>query len=93
MNDNNAGRAQAAVGESGESSKSHDGLHVQPRRPGGGRFRPTVPEQAVRALLHMCQFAVAYFVMLYAILIPHVLLIYSRHSHVVQRLRTGGLFE
>lgn len=28
-------------------------------------YRPTVLEQAVRALLHTCQFAVAYFVMLY----------------------------
>ena len=27
-------------------------------------FRPTVPQQAVRALLHVCQFVVAYFVML-----------------------------
>ncbi|KAK2033602.1 ctr copper transporter [Colletotrichum zoysiae] len=30
------------------------------------RFRPTVFQQAVRALLHVCQFAVAYFVMLLA---------------------------
>jgi len=30
-----------------------------------GGYRPTVLEQAVRALLHTCQFAVAYFVMLY----------------------------
>ncbi|KAK3081716.1 hypothetical protein LTS18_003521 [Coniosporium uncinatum] len=30
------------------------------------RFRPTVLQQAVRALLHMLQFAVAYFVMLLA---------------------------
>ncbi|KAK1594654.1 ctr copper transporter [Colletotrichum navitas] len=30
------------------------------------RFRPTVLQQAVRALLHVCQFAVAYFVMLLA---------------------------
>ncbi|KAL8381283.1 hypothetical protein RB595_005520 [Gaeumannomyces hyphopodioides] len=29
-------------------------------------FRPTLPQQAVRALLHMMQFAVAYFVMLLA---------------------------
>ncbi len=28
-------------------------------------FRPTIGEQAVRALLHTVQFAVAYFVMLY----------------------------
>jgi copper transporter 1 len=30
------------------------------------KFRPTVLQQAVRALLHMAQFAVAYFVMLLA---------------------------
>ncbi|KAL8353606.1 hypothetical protein RB601_003452 [Gaeumannomyces tritici] len=29
-------------------------------------FRPTLPQQAIRALLHMMQFAVAYFVMLLA---------------------------
>jgi copper transporter 1 len=32
--------------------------------PGGYGYRPTIAEQAVRALLHMLQFAVAYFVML-----------------------------
>ncbi|KAI0836716.1 Ctr copper transporter family-domain-containing protein [Hypoxylon sp. FL0890] len=31
-----------------------------------GSFRPTILEQAVRALLHMVQFAVAYFIMLLA---------------------------
>lgn len=63
-----AGRAQQAASESGES-KDHHGLNVQPvGAVPSGRFRPTVLEQAVRALLHMCQFAVAYFVMLYAIL-------------------------
>ncbi|KAI1418402.1 Ctr copper transporter family-domain-containing protein [Hypoxylon sp. FL1857] len=31
-----------------------------------GGFRPTVLEQAIRALLHMVQFAVAYFIMLLA---------------------------
>jgi copper transporter 1 len=30
------------------------------------RFRPNILQQAIRALLHMCQFAVAYFVMLLA---------------------------
>lgn len=66
-----AGRAQQqqAASESGES-KDH-GVNVQPvQAVPSGRFRPTVFEQAVRALLHMCQFAVAYFVMLYAILNP-----------------------
>lgn len=62
-----AGRTHQAALESGES-KEH-GLNVQPAGAvPSGRFRPTVLEQAVRALLHMCQFAVAYFVMLYAIL-------------------------
>lgn len=61
-----AGRAQQRVSDSGES-KDH-GLTVQPVGAiPSGRFRPTVLEQAVRALLHVCQFAVAYFVMLYAI--------------------------
>jgi copper transporter 1 len=30
------------------------------------KFRPSILQQAVRALLHMCQFAVAYFIMLLA---------------------------
>ncbi len=30
------------------------------------KFRPSVFQQAIRALLHMCQFAVAYFIMLLA---------------------------
>ena len=60
------GAAQRVGSESGES-KDH-GVRVQPvGAVASGRFRPTVLEQAVRALLHMCQFAVAYFVMLYAI--------------------------
>ena len=33
--------------------------------PGSGVFRPTIIEQTIRALLHMLQFAVAYFIMLY----------------------------
>ncbi|KKY29835.1 putative copper transport protein ctr4 [Diaporthe ampelina] len=60
-----AGRAQQAASESGEN-KGH-GLDVQAVTVAPyGRFRPTLLEQAVRALLHMCQFAVAYFVMLLA---------------------------
>lgn len=60
-----AGRAQQGGSDSGES-KNH-ALSVQPVGTiPSGRFRPTVLEQAVRALLHMCQFAVAYFVMLLA---------------------------
>lgn len=62
-----AGRPQQEASENGES-KAH-GVNVHPiGAVPSGRFRPTVLEQAVRALLHMCQFAVAYFVMLYAIL-------------------------
>jgi copper transporter 1 len=30
------------------------------------KFRPGIVQQAIRALLHMCQFAVAYFIMLLA---------------------------
>ena len=68
-----AGRAQQAASESGEN-KGH-GLDVQAVTVAPyGRFRPTLLEQAVRALLHMCQFAVAYFVMLYAIMNPIYLL-------------------
>lgn len=60
-------RAQQAASESGESKDR--GLNVHPVGVApSGRFRPTLLEQAVRALLHMCQFSVAYFVMLYAIL-------------------------
>lgn len=65
-----AGRAQQQPGSESGESKDH-GVDVQPvGAVPSGRFRPTVFEQAVRALLHMCQFAVAYFVMLYAILNP-----------------------
>lgn len=61
-----ASRAQQAASDNGEN-KGH-GVNVQPvGSVPSGRFRPMVLEQAVRALLHMCQFAVAYFVMLYAI--------------------------
>lgn len=68
-----AGRAQQEASESGEG-KGH-GVNVQPvGAVPSGRFRPTVLEQAVRALLHMCQFAVAYFVMLYAISSPPTVL-------------------
>ncbi|KAG6362822.1 hypothetical protein INS49_007916 [Diaporthe citri] len=64
-----AGRAQQQQHVASESGESKDhGVNVQPvgAVDPSGRFRPTVLEQAVRALLHMCQFAVAYFVMLLA---------------------------
>ncbi|PNP55357.1 hypothetical protein THARTR1_04499 [Trichoderma harzianum] len=53
-----------AVKTGGESVKSQDVT-----RPAGNAmppFRPNVLQQAIRALLHMVQFAVAYFVMLLA---------------------------
>jgi copper transporter 1 len=34
--------------------------------PGAGKFRPNLFQQTIRALLHMMQFAVAYFIMLLA---------------------------
>ena len=42
--------------------KDSDVVTVTPVQAG---YRPKLLEQAVRALLHTCQFAVAYFVMLY----------------------------
>ena len=36
-------------------------------------YRPTIFEQAIRALLHMVQFAVAYFVMLWVLLVQALL--------------------
>ncbi|KAK9428566.1 Ctr copper transporter [Lipomyces doorenjongii] len=38
----------------------------EPTRISNAKFRPTALQQAIRALLHMLQFAVAYFVMLLA---------------------------
>lgn len=73
-----AAQQQQAASESGESKGQ--GVNVRPvGAVSSGRFRPTLPEQAVRALLHMCQFAVAYFVMLYAILYPYPLIIQTLH--------------
>jgi copper transporter 1 len=58
-----------------------------------GGYRPTILEQAIRALLHMLQFAVAYFVMLYGrtSLVPvgstcRATLTTSQASHVLQWL-------
>ncbi|KAK2611448.1 hypothetical protein N8I77_004786 [Diaporthe amygdali] len=62
-----AGRAQQSPTGSSGSKDRHDLYDVQPvSAVRSARFRPTVLEQAVRALLHMCQFSVAYFVMLLA---------------------------
>lgn len=44
-----------------------DGSPIPARAPVITGYRPTVVEQAMRALLHLLQFAVAYFVMLYDI--------------------------
>jgi hypothetical protein len=54
-------------------------------------YRPTLLEQAIRALLHMLQFAVAYFVMLFVPLTPMFgrelkKLTQSQPRHVLQRL-------
>ncbi|POS74195.1 ctr copper transporter [Diaporthe helianthi] len=59
---------QGAGSESGESKDHGVGVRHVANVPSGSarRFRPTLLEQVVRALLHMCQFAVAYFVMLLA---------------------------
>jgi hypothetical protein len=55
----------------------------------GGGYRPTLLEQAIRALLHMLQFAVAYFVMLYVF--AHLFLAgdhanFAKTRHVLQWL-------
>lgn len=47
----------------GPSTSSTAPLQCAPRPQG---FRPSIFEQAIRALLHMVQFAVAYFIMLLA---------------------------
>lgn len=56
----------AASAREGYDSKSHDTNHANVIAQGDGGFRPNIFEQAVRALLHTVQFAVAYFVMLLA---------------------------
>lgn len=43
-----------------------EGVALPARVGAANKFRPTVVQQAVRALLHTCAFAVAYFVMLLA---------------------------
>lgn len=48
-----------------ESSKMASGSPAPVAEEAAGGFRPNVFQQAVRALLHMVQFAVAYFIMLY----------------------------
>lgn len=63
--------------------------------PGSGAFRPTVVEQAIRALLHMLQFAVAYLIMLYFSSLQELISttryglmvgLHEQACHVLQRL-------
>jgi len=63
--------------------------------PGSGSYMPSIMEQAIRALSHMLQFAVAYFIMLYVptheVLMPtteHGLTagLHQQACHVLQRL-------
>ncbi|OAL01405.1 Ctr-domain-containing protein [Phaeosphaeriaceae sp. SRC1lsM3a] len=64
----------ASAGPSSSSASSADGGATKntttatalPIAAAAPRFRPSILQQAVRALLHMLQFAVAYFVMLLA---------------------------
>ncbi|KAB2103969.1 hypothetical protein AG0111_0g7410 [Alternaria gaisen] len=69
--------APSTIGSSASSSSSNDGTTKTPtatttsaaRAPTPittSQFRPSVMQQAIRAALHMCAFAVAYFVMLLA---------------------------
>ncbi|KAK0711748.1 Ctr copper transporter family-domain-containing protein [Lasiosphaeris hirsuta] len=56
----NLGNIIPKAGSSNTESTAHGVCLPQ------AEYRPTIIEQAVRALLHTCQFAVAYFVMLLA---------------------------
>lgn len=55
-----------AVASSSSSDTSKTPATIAAHIPTAQNFRPSVFQQAVRALLHMLQFAVAYFVMLLA---------------------------
>lgn len=57
--------SDAAHGAASDSSK-HDSAAAAACAVPVPPFRPNVFQQAIRAFLHMCQFAVAYFVMLLA---------------------------
>lgn len=54
------------VASSASSDSSKTPASTTTHAPASKTFRPSVVQQAVRALLHMLQFAVAYFVMLLA---------------------------
>ncbi|KAI1086975.1 Ctr copper transporter family-domain-containing protein [Rostrohypoxylon terebratum] len=66
----NSALIAATITTSSKDSDSKDaGASAAPINPtarNSGGFRPTILEQAIRALLHMVQFAVAYFIMLLA---------------------------
>jgi hypothetical protein len=57
-----ADTAAAATGSSKAGSDNEVAAMCPAVTPG---YRPNILEQAIRALLHMCQFAVAYFIMLF----------------------------
>jgi solute carrier family 31 (copper transporter), member 1 len=66
----NAAARSQVQGDTASSSTSPGGtknvasVTVTPRA--SAPFRPSIPQQSIRALLHMLQFAVAYFIMLLA---------------------------
>ena len=69
---------------SSKDSDSKDAIASSaPISPGAGNtggFRPNIFEQAIRALLHMVQFAVAYFIMLY-VLAPYSYIHIRKNSY------------
>jgi len=59
--------ASSANGADGNKNPlTHSTPATAPASFAAQRFRPTILQQAIRALLHMLQFAVAYFIMLLA---------------------------
>lgn len=61
-----AGSSTKGPGGGGLVATSSSAVACSPVPLAASSFKPTLPQQAVRALLHMMQFAVAYFVMLLA---------------------------
>ena len=62
-------------GSPGSSTRTPVDRTLTPR---SGGFRPSIFEQAARAVLHMVQFAVAYFIMLYELTRLDLMRIYIR---------------
>lgn len=58
--------SKTTVASSASSGNSKSPVTSAARVPTAQTFRPTIVQQAIRSLLHMLQFAVAYFVMLLA---------------------------